>query len=499
MPKTLYDYYSQKGQSLPSLSERAQTYQEAGLGDAGAYTGSADQNSALLGHLSGAAAVQSAVPSSTDIGIGTLTKIPKTPIATAGSVSAPATDQNMAGLYERTGVTPPPAISAAAPSATPTIAGLPAYPSAPKTPQQSIVDSYQTLLTSISSIEAKLSSASMPTADEQRLQKELADKKAALGAFDVQSLQMAEDLTGQGRGATTGNIEVQQSKLARTRALERLGLAQEADTLTTQLGMAQDARKAQGDFAQTQYSIASKKLDIALGVQKEIDRINSDEQDNARQYLLDVVNFSAGKTYNQLGKETQSAITHAVANSPITLDMVKTALATSAEKAKASADGRLYSVSGLGVVMVNANGSGYKVVVPENPTGSSGGNANVPTFEDYVAKQNLPIVMMTQYTLDKLRGEYDSKYGSASVSLGKLTTTDKNDLAQAGLSGKPASMQSYFLNAPAEFRGQYNQNVASGKAKQAQGLSDLVDAYTTWYNAKQTSTRDWSKLLAPAQ
>jgi hypothetical protein len=48
---TLYDYYTSLGQSLPSISTRAQLYQQAGLGSATSYAGTAAQNTSLLNYL----------------------------------------------------------------------------------------------------------------------------------------------------------------------------------------------------------------------------------------------------------------------------------------------------------------------------------------------------------------------------------------------------------------------------------------------------------------
>lgn len=50
---TLFDYYSAKGMTLPSLSERGRIYQAAGLGLADYYAGTAEQNTKLLRHLQG--------------------------------------------------------------------------------------------------------------------------------------------------------------------------------------------------------------------------------------------------------------------------------------------------------------------------------------------------------------------------------------------------------------------------------------------------------------
>lgn len=54
LPTNLFQYYQSKGTALPSLSERATAYQSAGLGKASEYTGTADQNTALLGSLTNA-------------------------------------------------------------------------------------------------------------------------------------------------------------------------------------------------------------------------------------------------------------------------------------------------------------------------------------------------------------------------------------------------------------------------------------------------------------
>lgn len=55
--KTLSEYYTAKGTSLPSLSQRAALYQQLGLGSSGTYAGTASQNTALLSALSGASPV----------------------------------------------------------------------------------------------------------------------------------------------------------------------------------------------------------------------------------------------------------------------------------------------------------------------------------------------------------------------------------------------------------------------------------------------------------
>lgn len=507
-------------------------------------------------------------------GIGVITKVPKVAL---GSGTTPIVDNplgdNTAGLYERTGVTPPPsytvkqgdtlsAIAArsgmtlvqltalnpdikdpnkigigqsinlgggikkapggdlagkvpegwdattyanfktANPGKEPTdedtakMLGLPTYPKV-KSPQVGITEAYNSLKTSIDDIEKRIRSNAVPTDQEKELAKLLTDKKAQLANFDVDVEKRVNDLYGQGRGATLSTIGLQDTQERRSSALERLGLATEANTLVSQLGLAQDERKAQGELATTDFNLAAKKLDIALGLHNEIEKLNDDDKADARQYLLDVVSFGAGKTYEQLDKNTQSAITKAVANSPITLDMVKTALSSAAEKAAAQAKGDIRTVTGVGVVMINPDGKGYKVIVPENPTPTT---KDVPSFDKWFEDQKVPLANATPEVVAKYKEEYNSLYGSPDVNLGKLTSTQKGTLSQAGLSNSPTPVQSFFLNTPSEFQDEYNRNMASGKGLKNPGITQMTDAYTTWFKAqeakkKSSGARDWSALL----
>lgn len=380
-------------------------------------------------------------------GVGTLTTTPKgAPVNPVAPGQTPPAD--LSGAYERYGITPPPASSPApapAPGYTPpTVAGLPSYPATTPTtptPQSAIMDAYNTTLSTINDLESKLTNASTPSTEEVALTKQLADAKAKLNSFDLSTLQAEEGLRGQGRGATIGTIDTRQTVLDRTRALERLGFAQDANTIAEQLTAAQNNRQALGDVAKTEYDLATKKLDIALGIQDKIDTLTQKDQTDARQYLLDVVNFAQGKTYDQLSPDTQQAITHAVANSPITLDMVQTALQNGAST------NDLRSVPGVGVVNIKPDGT-YKVVVPENPSHStSPGNPgnSVPSFNDYLASQNIPIPSLTTDKLNQLHAEYNAKYGSASTVGGTTTQqlAEADQLLTFGLKSNDGSQTLY--------------------------------------------------------
>ena len=62
IPTNLYEYYTSKGQSLPSISERANIFQQQGLGNANTYTGTAEQNTSLLNKLQ--TPIQASTPTS---------------------------------------------------------------------------------------------------------------------------------------------------------------------------------------------------------------------------------------------------------------------------------------------------------------------------------------------------------------------------------------------------------------------------------------------------
>lgn len=450
---TLYEYYTSKGLPMPSLTERAKTFESLGLGSAASYGGTASQNSLLLGKLSASAPFQGplvdprtgafapistpyipgvtatapkpapfqgpainpktgafspstpyipgvtarapfqgpmidprtgayrpasptnpvpmvqytapigpsregpplpsasrpGIPTTKELtGIGTLTTVPKTSMSSLGTPTATQTEEEKAaldaGMYQRTGVAQPATSSAGAPvssgvfstptsTRTGTAVTVPQYGAqgTPITSRASITEAYNTLSASIDEIEKTLKDATLKSEDEKRLEQDLLAKKAALGQFDVETLQRLEDYQGQGRGATLRNVGMRQDQERRTRALERLGLAQEAQTISDQLGLAQENRSLLSTAAQNALSLAGKRLDVALGLQGKLDKLDEDERDNARQFLLDIVSFGEGKTFDELDAETQQQISNAVANSPITLGMVKTALAKGAE------------------------------------------------------------------------------------------------------------------------------------------------------------------------
>ncbi len=368
-PTNLNEYYSAKGLALPSLSERAKTYESSGLGSATAYQGSIDQNTQLLNRLLVPAAPINNVTKTEIPGVGTLTTQPK--IQTATGKPAPTEAENLEGLYQRTGVSPAPALTS---SPTPFqgknfgrigndvyevmpdgtqryISGdefksklgglnLETLPQIEKTqapvykPQQEskysgISSAYSEASKKLAALEASLMATAAPTPEEKILLAEVQKKRDALAKFDVDTLKKTEAMSGTGRGQTLDFVVQNQEKERRTAALERLGLSTEAQSLVDQLGNAQELRGQQRQAFQDSIGI----LDKQLGIQDKMLSLDIEEANDARNYLLDVISFSDGKSFDELDADTKQAIVNEVAKTPLTLDMVKTSLDRAREEA----------------------------------------------------------------------------------------------------------------------------------------------------------------------
>jgi hypothetical protein len=131
MPTNLNDYYAGKGAALPSLAVRGSAYQSFGLGDAASYTGTAQQNTALLGKLT-ASGTQTVIPA------------PATPTGTPTPGAAnPLPGQTQAGI------TPPtqPAVTPIPPTLTPPTTGS-GTPTLPPAQAPTLADQFNTSLSS---------------------------------------------------------------------------------------------------------------------------------------------------------------------------------------------------------------------------------------------------------------------------------------------------------------------------------------------------------------
>ena len=73
---TLYAYYSSKGATLPTITERSVIYESYGIGPRGTYVGTAEQNNALLAKLQTPAPSSSSTSSNTSTSSSSSTNTP---------------------------------------------------------------------------------------------------------------------------------------------------------------------------------------------------------------------------------------------------------------------------------------------------------------------------------------------------------------------------------------------------------------------------------------
>ena len=108
----------------------------------------------------------------------------------------------------------------------------------------------------------------------------------------------------------------QQAQIQKQAALDRLSKSESLQALTGQRLGRLDALKAQLGFEDNRFE----KL---LGLQKEFNDISKSQRDEARTTLGDIINYSQGKSFDELDPESQQAIINSTANSPLSLGLVK--------------------------------------------------------------------------------------------------------------------------------------------------------------------------------
>ena len=214
MANTLYDYYTGKGQKLPSVQERAPLYQQ--YGGTGTYTGSAEQNTFLLGKL------QAPAPAQT-----THTAIPATGL-----------NQTTQPMQVTPFTAPPP------PTIDPVVQQLQAQQQQAIAAQEAAQKEQGTILSSVESLlnqqgqygarQGELEGqAGLPD-----LQKNLANINAQINQTVGQAF--SEQQAAEGRLAPTFAIQGDQQRIEREKAVRTFGLSAAAAAIQGNIGLAQD-------------------------------------------------------------------------------------------------------------------------------------------------------------------------------------------------------------------------------------------------------------------
>lgn len=120
-------------------------------------------------------------------------------------------------------------------------------------------------------------------------------------------------------------------------------------------------------------------------------------------------------------------------------------------------------------------------------TGSDDGNyGSTVSWDAYLQEVQNQLGMEINPDSDlykKAQADYNSIKG---VALGKLTATEKNTLARAGLGGSPSSAQAYFLSTQPAFQDSFARDAAAGTVDTT--LEGLHKAYEDWTASNDSSS-----------
>lgn len=126
--------------------------------------------------------------------------------------------------------------------------------------------------------------------------------------------------------------------------------------------------------------------------------------------------------------------------------------------------------------------------------GSSGGGGNY-TFEQYLAekvKENGGKAFSAQ-GIEYLRETFNNMVQKGEIStapLSNLTSTNKRDLGQAGLTESDSRAQSYFLGSESGFRSYFTRQVATGAIPRGASLDEIDAAYQEWSASQDAEGED---------
>lgn len=298
-PTTLYEYYTGKGQTLPSVQERAPVYQQYGLGSSSDYAGTAEQNTALLGKLLA----------------GTSTPTTTENIVTDTSGVSTGTSPGTAGAF---GLDLPENF---------TSEDVSNALSSPIT-----IDDLYSKLTDYSK---KISDLSVPTQAEQDLQDQLTKVKQQQNNLKAGLIQReygisTEPISSGAMGGRNVAEERRYNMNAQTLALQEANLAAE-------LGIETEKRTAEQTAEQVSFDNLIK-IQSAINTQRQQIIAEADKLDsNARAGLDTILNNFPTTSYDELSPEAQAQINKIAMKLGIPISLIQKGMNNNAQAAKAKA------------------------------------------------------------------------------------------------------------------------------------------------------------------
>lgn len=213
---------------------------------------------------------------------------------------------------------------------------------------KNISDAFTNYQKNMQDYQNKILGYMQPGTEEQALQKEVLGLQQSDREKQLAEQGAVLGLEGQGRGITTGLVRGQQAQLQRQQALEQQKRSMDILAKSESLQALTGIRKTALDVAKEALGFENTSFEKILGVQQALQGLDKTEKEQARQDLINIMEFSKGKSFEELDPQSQQAIIDATANTPYTLGQVKQTLeryklAVQDEQAKAMKD-RLISV-----------------------------------------------------------------------------------------------------------------------------------------------------------
>lgn len=515
-PKNLNEYFLQQGKPLPSVSERKTLY---GLGND--YVGTAAQNAALLQKLvsgggsaapaAGAAAAPAAAPARTPVNVGAFT--PK----------ETELDRALQSLINQN-----------------------------KSDRDKKIDEEKIRQNTLRQFDAEFASIDRIYTDLLNTQLRAEEAPAADRMGMVRATQAAGGLLGSGRGASQAaeveayNVGIKNDIRAKINAekSQRISalLGKARSISTAEIDRAREAKKkgAEEYIANLTTQQSRRKGNVSSVIKQmisqgvDINELTPDElKELAGNLKVDVNDLT--QTYLDETKDSRAQM-QAVSRENAIAGVIRQGITDPAEildivnfddSGKQIGDISLEEINKIlkgtspeyktlseGQVLIDPKTGKvvYKNPKTYKPTGTSSGDgdygavtAPVQTYDQFknsaaakeiiaAAEQERQMSLAPSAREEVLKAAYAEATANTQSAtggkLGNLTPEDKRTLQQGGLSGAPAQAQSYFLNAPSEFRQYYSRGVATGDFSPNASLDEIDEVYTAWYNAKEEGGDD---------
>lgn len=169
---------------------------------------------------------------------------------------------------------------------------------------------YRNQLQQSQEYQRQYNSLSKPTQTEN----DLTDQITALNQSERQGLYNIEQ-----QPIAMEFITGQQAAVSKQAAIKRLAASENLQALTGKRQTALDSIKTALGFTQNN-------LETALGLDKEFRSIAKEDRETSRQTLTSILDYAKGATFEELDTNTQQQIVNAVAETPMSLGLIKTAM-----------------------------------------------------------------------------------------------------------------------------------------------------------------------------